>query len=55
MFFHYGGSLRKWVIPARRASFACLPGINIVVAWFIAFSEWPVLRELELLRRNANR
>ena len=33
---------------------ACLPGVNVIAAYFLAFSEWPVLRELARLR-NLNR
>jgi hypothetical protein len=33
---------------------ACLPGFNVLVAYFIAFSEWPVLRELAVLRRKSS-
>jgi hypothetical protein len=41
---------RKMGYPGPLGLLACLPGINMVIAYFLAFSEWPVLREVALLR-----
>lgn len=43
---------RKMGYPGAVGVLACLPGISIVVAYFMAFNEWPVLRELALLRNR---
>jgi hypothetical protein len=29
---------------------ACIPGINILLAYFLAFTTWPVEREAQTLR-----
>jgi hypothetical protein len=44
--FPYGASLKHGFIRVVVDFLACLPGINIVVAYFLAFTDWPVLREL---------
>ena len=32
---------------------AFIPGINLILAYVLAFANWPVLRELESLRRES--
>jgi hypothetical protein len=32
---------------------AFIPGINLILAYVLAFAKWPVLRELESLRRRS--
>ena len=31
---------------------AAIPGINLILAYVLAFANWPVLRELESFRRR---
>lgn len=46
---------RKMGYPGVLALLACLPGINILLAWFVAFTTWPVERQLESLRPRSSR
>jgi hypothetical protein len=32
---------------------AFIPGLNLILAYVLAFANWPVLRELESLRRRS--
>ena len=41
---------RKMGYPGLLAILALLPGINIILVYFLAFTRWPVERELEALR-----
>jgi hypothetical protein len=40
----------KMGYPGALSILACMPGINIVVAWVLAFRKWPIEREMERLR-----
>lgn len=35
----------KMGYPGALGVLACIPGINLVVAWILAFREWPVERK----------
>jgi hypothetical protein len=41
---------RKMGYPGALAVLACIPGINILLAYFLAFTPWPVEREAQTLR-----
>jgi len=41
--------------PGALGLLSAVPGLNILLAYFVAFTEWPVLRELETLRREGRR
>jgi hypothetical protein len=41
---------RKMGYPGPLAILACLPGVNMLLAYVLAFTKWPVERELETLR-----
>jgi hypothetical protein len=43
---------RKMGYPGAVGILACVPGVSLIVAYVAAFSEWPVQRELESLRRQ---
>ena len=40
--------------PGIAGVLAFIPGIDLILAYMLAFANWPVLRELESLRREAN-
>jgi hypothetical protein len=38
--------------PGALAIVMMLPGLNLVMMLFLAFSEWPILRELKALKQR---
>ncbi|HXF27426.1 MAG TPA: hypothetical protein VN610_09130 [Bryobacteraceae bacterium] len=42
----------KMGYPGPLGLFALFPGLNLILAYFHAFNEWPVLRELSALRQQ---
>ena len=46
---------KKMGYPGVVGLIALVPGVNLLLVYFIALSEWPVLRDLGLLKRQVNR
>lgn len=45
--------LRKMGYPGIVGLIALIPGVNLLLAYYLALSEWPVLRQLNILKRQA--
>lgn len=46
------GVARKMGFPGITGLLVIIPGINILLAWFLALREWPIERELRVSRQR---
>lgn len=47
------GIARKMGYPGPVGLLAAIPGVNVLLAWFMALREWPIERELRRLRTGS--